>query len=105
MTEGRRKRTILVEWSPGETSYLDEGGGTILYLLEERHYAGRHFTESRLSEWAACLRTVKKSQVLRHFVKPGRWYQFRVAAVNENGTKGYSDNSLPFSVSISEYRA
>ncbi|KAJ8980792.1 hypothetical protein NQ317_004794, partial [Molorchus minor] len=101
VSEARRKRSIYIEWTPGIASYPDEGGGTTLYLLEERHHAGRHFIESRLSEWTACSRTMKPSQFLRHFVKPGRWYQFRVAAVNDNGTRGFSEPSLPFSVSVS----
>ncbi|KAJ8956787.1 hypothetical protein NQ314_006663 [Rhamnusium bicolor] len=101
VSEGRRKRIVYIEWIKGESSYLDEGGGTILYLIEERHHAGRHFIEKKLSEWTACSRTIKNSQIIRHFVKPGRWYQFRVAAVNENGTKGYSEESSSFSVSIS----
>lgn len=29
-------------------------------------------------------------------LKPGRWYQFRIASVNELGTKGYSELSQPF---------
>lgn len=32
-------------------------------------------------------------------VKPGRWYQFRVAAVNENGTRGFSSPSQAFTTS------
>ncbi|VEN40330.1 unnamed protein product [Callosobruchus maculatus] len=28
-------------------------------------------------------------------MKAGSWYQFRVASVNENGTRGFSENSLP----------
>ncbi|KAJ8915194.1 hypothetical protein NQ315_015417 [Exocentrus adspersus] len=104
----RRKRMICIEWIPNESSYLDEGGGggggggeagTVLYLVEERHHAGRLFIESMMSEWTACARTLKRSQILKHLAKPGRWYQFRVAAVNENGTKGYSEQSLPFTVS------
>lgn len=29
-------------------------------------------------------------------LRPGRWYQFRVAAVNSNGTRGYSNYSQEF---------
>lgn len=60
---------------------------------------GRHYIESRMSEWSTCSRSSKSSQILRHFVKPGRYYQFRVAAINVNGTKGFSDPSVPYSPS------
>lgn len=29
-------------------------------------------------------------------LRPGRWYKFRIAAINENGTRGYSENSHVF---------
>lgn len=107
MTEGRRKRSIFIEWKAEDlTGGTGTGTGTgtgvgsnVLYVVEERHYTGRHYMESRMNEWSTCFRTAKRSQILRHFVKPGRWYQFRVAAVNENGTKGFSEPSIRFSIS------
>lgn len=53
-----------------------------------------------MGDWTPCVRTVKPYAILRKLVKPGRWYQFRVAAVNENGTRGYSENSLRFITSV-----
>lgn len=100
MIEGRRKRTIYIEWIPG--GYSEDDDGTTIYLIEERHQTGRYFIERRFTDWSACARTDKITQILRNFVKPGRWYQFRVAAVNVNGTKGYSEHSPTFSVSISK---
>lgn len=47
-----------------------------------------------MSEWTSCMKTTKFR--LRHTVKPGKWYHFRVAAVNENGTRGFSERSLNF---------
>lgn len=35
-------------------------------------------------------------------LKIGRWYEFRVAAVNENGTRGYSVPSEPFQLNESQ---
>ncbi|XP_044258305.1 anosmin-1 isoform X2 [Tribolium madens] len=97
LTEGLRKRTVHIEWNPG--LQYGENSEVVLYLLEERHHTGRNFIEEHLSEWSQCGQTNKTSHILRNVVKPGRWYQFRVAAVNENGTKGFSDNSPTFSVS------
>lgn len=95
ISEGRRKRSVYLEWKAAAAT----PGNTVLYAVEERHYTGRHFIESRMSDWAMCFRSPKPSHILRHFVKPGRWYQFRVAAVNENGTKGFSPPSVRFSIS------
>ncbi|KAL3278361.1 hypothetical protein HHI36_013690 [Cryptolaemus montrouzieri] len=97
VTEGRRKKIVYVEWKPGRPSQLGDG---VIYALEERHHVGRNFNEEKLSTWSVCARTSELKQTLKNFVKPGSWYQFRVAAVNENGTKGYSENSFTFSISI-----
>lgn len=35
-------------------------------------------------------------------LKIGRWYEYRVAAVNQNGTRGYSHASKPFQLNESE---
>ncbi|KYB29099.1 anosmin-1 [Tribolium castaneum] len=94
LTEGLKKRTVHIEWNPGQPT-----PGVVLYLLEERHHTGRNFFGEDLSDWSQCGQTNKTSHILRNFVKPARWYQFRVAAVNENGTKGFSNISPTFSVS------
>lgn len=35
-------------------------------------------------------------------LKIGRWYEYRVAAVNQNGTRGYSHATKPFQLNESE---
>lgn len=35
-------------------------------------------------------------------LKIGRWYEYRVAAVNQNGTRGYSQTSKPFQLNESK---
>lgn len=35
-------------------------------------------------------------------LKIGRWYEYRVAAVNRNGTRGYSEPSKSFQLNESE---
>ncbi|KAF7269981.1 hypothetical protein GWI33_017016, partial [Rhynchophorus ferrugineus] len=96
----RRKRTIHIEWTGQAQRNAAEAGGVVIYLIEERHHSGKHFTESKLSKWTPFVRTNKTSCVLKRIVKPGSWYLFRVAAVNGNGSKGYSESSTPFSISI-----
>lgn len=86
--EAQKRRTVIIEWKPGESS------GTVLYFIEERHHAGRHLIENRMSDWTPCFRTAKT--YIKELIKPGRWYQYRVAAVNANGTKGFSHHSFGF---------
>lgn len=98
VTETVKKRSILIEWSSDE----EPPSGSVIYVIEERHHAGRNFIEEHLSEWTPCARTNASGYTLKNLVKPGRWYQFRVAAVNENGTKGFSKTSPTFGASSSK---
>lgn len=97
--ERRRKRTLLLKWIPGKSPI-----GTVLYVVEERHHAGQHFAARRMGAWNPCVRTNQTNALLKGVIKPGRWYQFRVAAINENGSKGYSKNSLTFITSAGMFR-
>ncbi|XP_074039130.1 anosmin-1 Kallmann syndrome 1 [Leptinotarsa decemlineata] len=99
--EGRKKRTIHIDWSTAESSRQYKGGGVVLYLIEERNHAGKYFVESMLGNWSLCSKSMRPQRVLRNVLKPGKWYQFRVAAVNENGTRGFSNSSSPFTVTTS----
>lgn len=36
-------------------------------------------------------------------LRPGRWYQFRIAAVNVNGTRGYSNYSQEFQLQTRKF--
>jgi hypothetical protein len=98
VTETVKKRSILIQWSSDE----EPPSGSVIYVIEERHHAGRNFIEEHLSEWTPCARTNASGYTLKNLVKPGRWYQFRVAAVNENGTKGFSKTSPTFGASSSK---
>ncbi|XP_046823036.1 anosmin-1 isoform X1 [Vespa crabro] len=72
------------------------GNGDIRYLVEERHLIGPRYLESRLSSWTVRHVSTKPHATLRGRLKTGHWYQFRVAAINGNGSKGYSQPSRPF---------
>ncbi|XP_048193501.1 anosmin-1 [Perognathus longimembris pacificus] len=45
--------------------------------------------------WATVAETTEERAELRD-IRPGRWYQFRVAAVNAQGTRGFTAPSPPF---------
>lgn len=99
VTDRRRGRTVVVEWfaEPQEASIY---GSPVLFLLEERHHVGRHFSAARLSSWIARHRSSRTNVTLKNLLRPGHWYQFRVAAVSANGTRGFSEPSLPFTLSV-----
>lgn len=89
---------VLLTWRNGRrdnaSSFSDDED--VRYLVEERHLVGPRYLESRLSPWAVCHVSTKPHATLRSRLKSGHWYQFRVAAVNGNGSRGYSQISRPF---------
>ena len=91
---------MLVEWEtikPATTrdADADADAGPVVYVIEERHHVGKMFKPSILGEWYFRQRTTKPKVTLKNIV-PGYWYQIRIAAVNANGTKGFSEPSSPF---------
>ncbi|XP_065170548.1 anosmin-1 [Atheta coriaria] len=83
----RKKKSLYIKWKPSSLF----NNQAIFYILEQRQQHGQFDTDLlNLAEWSTYLRTGKSSVLLRNFVRPGRWYQFRVASVNENGTQGFS---------------
>lgn len=90
---------VLLTWrngrrGAGNVSFNDDED--VRYLVEERHLVGPRYLESRLSSWTVCHVSTKPHATLRGRLKSGHWYQFRVAAVNGNGSRGYSQSSRPF---------
>lgn len=65
-------------------------------MLEERHHLGRFYNEPLLGEWHPIHSSRKTSIDIKNIIKPGYWYQFRLAAVNVHGTKGFSEESEGF---------
>ena len=74
----------------------------ILFVLEERHHLGRFYNEPLLGEWNPIYSSKKNFVNLKNVIKPGYWYQFRVASVNVNGTKGFSTESEGFKLARRE---
>lgn len=99
VTERRRGRTVIVEWS-GVSQESSVYGSPVLFLLEERHHVGRHFASARLSNWVPRHRSSRTNVTLKNSLRPGHWYQFRVAAISANGTRGFSEPSAPFTLSV-----
>ncbi|KAK7127243.1 hypothetical protein R3I94_018432 [Phoxinus phoxinus] len=68
----------------------------VLYVLQRRWNHGIHPSEDDASAWQTVLMTVEDHCVLKD-IRPHRWYQFRVSAVNSQGTRGFTTPSKHFS--------
>lgn len=85
---------------------LEENASAVYFVVESRHHIGVSFAERKLEDdWQyhmpiAIYEVGRPASQKRYIgemkLKPGRWYQVRVAAVNELGTKGYSTVSKEF---------
>ncbi|KAJ8418907.1 hypothetical protein AAFF_G00004060 [Aldrovandia affinis] len=62
---------------------------------ERRWNYGIHPSEDEASSWQTILMTMEDRVVLKD-VRPHRWYQFRVSAVNSQGTRGFTTPSKHF---------
>ncbi|XP_064186267.1 anosmin-1b [Anguilla rostrata] len=67
----------------------------VLYVLQRRWNYGIHPSEDEASSWQTILMTMEDRAVLKD-VRPHRWYQFRVSAVNSQGTRGFTTPSKHF---------
>lgn len=103
---GRSIRMAEIHW---DVAVEEEESSATYYVVESRHHIGISFAERKMeNDWqnhkATMIYEIKRAGNLRRFVgelklKPGRWYQVRVAAVNEKGTRGYSVVSKEFQLS------
>ncbi|XP_055523589.1 anosmin-1 isoform X1 [Wyeomyia smithii] len=102
---GRSFRMAEIQWDIS----LEEESSAVYFVVESRHHIGVSFAERKLEDdWQYHMPTViyevarpasQKRYIGEMKLKPGRWYQVRVAAVNELGTKGYSTVSKEFQLS------
>ncbi|XP_022525269.2 anosmin-1b [Astyanax mexicanus] len=67
----------------------------VLYILQRRWNDGIHPSEDDASTWYTVLMTMEERAVLKD-IRPQRWYQFRVSAVNSQGTRGFTTPSKHF---------
>ncbi|XP_076672975.1 anosmin-1 Kallmann syndrome 1 [Andrena cerasifolii] len=94
----QKSNVVFLTWRESKAHRANESAHDkdIRYLVEERHLLGPRYLESRLSSWTVCHVSTKSYATLRGRLKTGHWYQFRVAAINGNGSRGYSQPSRPF---------
>uniref|UniRef100_A0A182PMZ5 Anosmin n=1 Tax=Anopheles epiroticus TaxID=199890 RepID=A0A182PMZ5_9DIPT len=101
---GRFYRTAQIQWD----MKVESEQSPTYYITESRFHIGTTYAEHRMeNDWQLHLLetfTQYNMGTVKRYVgeiklKPGRWYQVRVAAVNGMGTRGYSVPSRPFQLS------
>lgn len=97
------RKALAVEWSSPASEVV--AAGHVTYVLQERHHVGIEYVPERMTAWMTVTRTDRTREQLKQLYAPGRWFQFRVAAINENGTRGYSSSSQQFFVPIGQRKS
>ncbi|CAG11607.1 unnamed protein product, partial [Tetraodon nigroviridis] len=64
----------------------------VVYILQSRWNIGIHPSEDHASPWTTVAMVLSEDVVLSD-LRPQRWYQFRVAAINSHGSRGFTTPS------------
>ncbi|KAM6151446.1 anosmin-1 [Rhynchocyon petersi] len=67
----------------------------VIYVVQRRWNYGIHPSEDDATHWQTVVQTTDERVQLAD-IRPSRWYQFRVAAVNVHGTRGFTAPSKHF---------
>ncbi|KAK2880219.1 hypothetical protein Q8A73_022917 [Channa argus] len=92
-----RKELSLKELSSGQlevrwSSRFNISGEPVVYILQRRWNFGIQPSEDSATSWQVVAQTTDQGAKFSD-IRPGRWYQFRVAAVNTHGTRGFTTPS------------
>ncbi|KAM9836053.1 anosmin-1a [Aulostomus maculatus] len=92
-----RKELGFEEVSPGQlevrwSSRFNISAEPVVYILQTRWNYGIQPSEDTATSWQVVAQTTEQGGRLSD-LRPGRWYQFRVAAVNTHGTRGFTTPS------------
>ncbi|XP_035508718.1 anosmin-1b [Morone saxatilis] len=92
-----RREMSFVEDSEGDmkvawVSKFNVSVEPIVYMLQSRWNNGIHPSEDHATLWATVAMTLSEEVVLSD-LRPQRWYQFRVAAINSHGSRGFTTPS------------
>ncbi|KAL1021841.1 hypothetical protein UPYG_G00018750 [Umbra pygmaea] len=86
--EELRSGKLEVRWS----SRFNVSAEPVVYVLQRRWNYGIQPSEDAATPWEVVAQTTE-GRVRLADVRAGRWYQFRVAAVNVHGTRGFTTPS------------
>ncbi|XP_077461474.1 anosmin-1-like isoform X1 [Stigmatopora argus] len=94
-----RKKLDFEEVAPGNlevrwSSRLNSSSESVVYILQTRWNFGIQPNGDAATSWDVVAQTTEHRTRLYN-IRPGRWYQFRVAAVNVHGTRGFTTPSRP----------
>ncbi|XP_054266754.1 anosmin-1-like isoform X2 [Macrosteles quadrilineatus] len=93
VSDSKRQRAKQIQWVASATD------GDVVYVLQQRSHVGRDPDLRLFGPWKPRSRRRRNRQLLTGLT-PATWYQVRVAAVNSNGSRGYSQPSAPFKLQI-----
>ncbi|KAI6224552.1 CBR-KAL-1 protein [Aphelenchoides fujianensis] len=92
--ERKRKRSAVIRWILKRMSPQHTATNSNLYVIQWRW--GVQKDAETMTPWQTIVVKNKMYAILKHLLSPGRYYIFRVAAVNVHGTAGFSRPSPPF---------
>uniref|UniRef100_A0A7N6B1S1 Anosmin 1 n=1 Tax=Anabas testudineus TaxID=64144 RepID=A0A7N6B1S1_ANATE len=95
-----RKELVFLEQPSGQleirwSSKFNISVEPVLYVVQRRWNYGIHPSEDDATEWQTVVQTAEERVQLAD-IRASRWYQFRVAAVNVHGTRGFTAPSKHF---------
>ncbi|KAF7632369.1 hypothetical protein Mgra_00008218 [Meloidogyne graminicola] len=91
--ERKRKRSAILRWVMKRMTLQHTTTYANLFVIQWR-WSVRKDSET-MTPWQTIMVRNKMYAILKHLLTPGRYYLFRVAAVNAYGTFGYSQPSHP----------
>ncbi|CAB1327994.1 unnamed protein product, partial [Coregonus sp. 'balchen'] len=86
--EELRSGQMEVSWS----SRFNVSAEPVIYVVQRRWNYGIQPSEDAATQWEVVAQTTEVKARLAD-IRAGRWYQFRVAAVNVHGTRGFTTPS------------
>ncbi|KAL3848017.1 hypothetical protein ACJMK2_018902 [Sinanodonta woodiana] len=95
LEERQEGRALMVTWSSDYKGQEAGLWGQFVYLLEQRNTTTLKPNWDESTPWQFVTQTQQTGVLLRR-IHAGHWYQFRVIAVNSNGSQGFSPLSSPF---------
>uniref|UniRef100_A0A0N4Z2A4 Fibronectin type-III domain-containing protein n=1 Tax=Parastrongyloides trichosuri TaxID=131310 RepID=A0A0N4Z2A4_PARTI len=95
--ERKRKRSAVVRWVMKKLIPSHVNTNANMYVIQWRW--GIQDDIEKMTGWQTITMKTKNYAILKHVLLPGRYYIFRIAAVNEFGTAGFSNSSNPFKLS------
>uniref|UniRef100_A0AC35UBP2 WAPL domain-containing protein n=1 Tax=Rhabditophanes sp. KR3021 TaxID=114890 RepID=A0AC35UBP2_9BILA len=97
VVERKRKRSAVVRWVMKGLTRNHTNTNSNIYVIQWKW--GLEDKESKMTQWQTVTMKNKNYAILKHVLSAGRYYIFRVGAVSELGSLGYSNCSNAFKLS------